>query len=152
MAYSAADARRELLDVVAAATDRVGVALAALGQAYDQLDEVAADRLERELFRPLQGAYGRAQRTHAGFAERHGLPARSFRQAAPPAASRGVKGLLAGAVDAIRAADGGLAALQDSLRPVEVGDAELRAGLADVRAALGPLPARAERLVRVFGR
>src|SRR3712207_8397736 len=57
---------------------RSGVALAALGAAYDRLDEAAADRLEEQLFRPVQAAYGRAQRTYAGFAERHGLPGRSF--------------------------------------------------------------------------
>ena len=38
MAYDTAEARQELLDDVAAATDRLGVALAALGEAYEQLD------------------------------------------------------------------------------------------------------------------
>ena len=36
--------------------------------------------------------------------------------------------------------------------PVEVGDAEVRAGIAEVRAALEPLPGRAVELSRRFGR
>jgi hypothetical protein len=36
--------------------------------------------------------------------------------------------------------------------PVEVGDAELRAGLADVRSLLAALPARAAAFMRTFGR
>ena len=44
------------------------------------------------------------------------------------------------AADAVTEADDLLADLQDSMLPVEVGDAELRAGLAEVRELLGPLP------------
>ena len=36
--------------------------------------------------------------------------------------------------------------------PVEVGDATLRAGLAEIRELVGPLPARAHELERVIGR
>jgi hypothetical protein len=36
--------------------------------------------------------------------------------------------------------------------PVEVGDAELRAGLGEVRTLLGDLPARAHEFVRTLGR
>jgi hypothetical protein len=148
MAYSTAEARQQLLDDVAAATERLGVALAALGEAYEQLDEYNAGQLEEQLFRPVQTAYGRAQRTHAGFAERHGLPRRTF--AAPPGGhpSQGVSGFVEAAVSAVVAADGMLAELQDSMRPVEVGDAELRAGLSEVRRLVGDVPARA----RAFGR
>ena len=78
MAYSTEEARVQLLDDIAHAIDELGVALAALGAAYELLDERTADQLEAELFRPVQVAYGRAQRTHAGFAERHGLPGRKF--------------------------------------------------------------------------
>ena len=70
MAYRADDARRDLLERVAEATDDLGVALAALGAAYEQLDTNTADRLEEQLFRPAQLAYGRARRVHSGFAER----------------------------------------------------------------------------------
>ena len=73
MAYATQEARQDLLDAIAEATEHIGAALAALGAAYEQLDEQSGDRLEEELFRPVQLAYGRARRTHAGFAERHGL-------------------------------------------------------------------------------
>ena len=70
-----ADAERRyvnMLDRVAEATDELSVALAALGAAYEQLDTNTADRLEEQLFRPPQLAYGRARRVHSGFAERVG--------------------------------------------------------------------------------
>jgi hypothetical protein len=152
MAYISAEARQQLLDAVAEATGEIATALAALGEAYDQLDEFAADRLEEELFRPLQAAYGRAKRTHAGFAERHGLPARALEQAPAAPSARRVPEQLARAVEAVGEADATLATLQDSMMPVEVGDAELRAGLAEVRTLLGALPGRAAALLRVLGR
>ena len=150
--YSTAEARQELLDDVALAIDDLGVALAALGAAYEQLDERTGDRLEEALFRPVQVAYGRAKRTHAGFAERHGLPARTFAGAAAGHPSQGVKGFLDTAVAATGRADLRLAELQDSLLPVEVGDAELRDGLSEVRRLVGDVPARARELTRVLGR
>jgi hypothetical protein len=152
MAYVTAEARQDLLDAIAGATDQIGIALAALGAAYEQLDEQSADRLEGELFRPVQLAYGRARRAHAGFAERHGLPGRAFEPAAPGHASQGVKGYLDAAVEAVRSADTDLATLQDSMLPVEVGDAELRAALAEVRELIGALPTRARQFVSLFGR
>lgn len=152
MAYATGEARQELLDSIAEATDHIGIALTAIGAAYEQLDEHSADRLEEQLFRPVQLAYGRARRTHAGFAERHGLPGRTFDPGGPGHASQGVKGYLDAAVDAVREADLSLSTLQDSMRPVEVGDAELRAGLADVRELIGDVPGRARRFVSTFGR
>jgi hypothetical protein len=152
MAYAASDARREMLATVASATNRLGVALAALGEAYEQLDEGTADRLEEELFRPVQVAYGRARRTHTEFAARHGMPRRNFAPGAPGAPSGGARGFVERAVDAITGADEELAALQDSMRPVEVGDAPLRAGLAEVRTIIANLPARANGILRVLGR
>ena len=38
------------------------------------------------------------------------------------------------------------------MRPVEVGDAELRAGLAEVRELIEELPERARMFMRSFGR
>jgi hypothetical protein len=38
------------------------------------------------------------------------------------------------------------------MMPVEVGDAPLRAGLAEIRELIGPLPERTAGLVRVIGR
>jgi hypothetical protein len=152
MAYDAREARQELLDTIAEAIDEIGLALAALGAAYEQLDDNSADRLEEQLFRPVQLAYGRAQRTHAGFAERNGLPGRAFEPVSAGVPSQGVKGFLDRALDAVAEADQLLAELQDSMRPVEVGDPELRAGLADVRELVGGLSARGREFVRTFGR
>jgi hypothetical protein len=152
MPYSTAEARRELLEEIAAATDEIGVALAALGEAYEVLDEHTADTLEERLFGPVQHAYGRAKRTHGEFARRVGLPGRTFAPGSPGPPSSGVKGFVDTAVRSVEAADARLGALQDSMRPVEVGDAELRAGLSEVRRLLADLPARARQIVRGIGR
>ena len=56
MAYASKEARQDLLDTIADAIDEVAVALAALGAAYEQLDERSADELEEQLFRPVQVA------------------------------------------------------------------------------------------------
>ncbi|HYM54487.1 MAG TPA: hypothetical protein VES97_03935 [Solirubrobacteraceae bacterium] len=152
MAYTTADARQQLLDSLAKAAEDLGLALTSLSEAYEQLDEQNAERLEQELFRPVQLAYGRAKRTHAEFADRHGLAGRAFETPAPGAPSRGVKGFLEGAVDAVERADAALATLQDSMLPVEVGDPPLRAGLEAVRSALDHTRAHAREFVRTLGR
>lgn len=152
MTYASADARQSLLDAVAAAADRIGAALAILGTAYEQLDDRTAERLEDELFRPVQHAYGTAKRTHADFAARHGLPGRTFAQQAGGLPSTGAKGLIERAVAEVDAADAALSELQDAMLPVEVGDAQLRAGLAEVRTLLDRLRARGRELVRTLGR
>ncbi len=153
MAYISAEARQELLETIGAAADQIGLALAALGAAYEQLDEHNADVLEEQLFRPVQAAYGRAKRTHAGFAARYGLSGRTFAPMAPPSApSHGAKGLIEIAVEAVADAVRILSDLQDSMRPVEVGDAELRAGLAAVRDLIVDERERARLLIRTIGR
>jgi hypothetical protein len=152
MAYASQEARQDLLASIAEAIDELGRALAALGDAYDQLDEHTADVLEEQLFRPAQAAYARAQRTHTGFAERHGLEGRTFEAASSGAPSRGTRAFVEEAIEAFEEADGILIELQDSMMPVEVGDAELRAGLADVRERLGVLPDRGHELLRTLGR
>lgn len=152
MAYTAAEGRHELLDRVGAAIDELSAALAALSAAYELLDERSADALEERLFGPLQAAYGRARRTHAAFAARHGAAAHAPIDVAPGAPSTGAKGFVRRAVEATGAADAILAELQDSMLPVQVGDRELRAGLGEVRELLGPLPARAREVVRTLGR
>jgi hypothetical protein len=152
MAYTNAQARQQLLESVAQAIEEIGLALASLGEAYEQLDEQNADRLEEELFRPVQMAYGRAKRTYNEFADRHALLSQTFDPASPGAPSKGVKGFLDSAVDAVGRADSTLATLQDSMLPVEVGDTELRGGLEEVRKLLGALPGRARQLVRTLGR
>lgn len=152
MAYATADARQRLLDAIAEAIEHIGCGLACLGEAYEQLDDQTADELEQELFRPVQMAYGRAKRIHAEFAGHHGLPGGIVEPTPPRARSRGVKGFLESALDAVSKADGVLAALQDSMLPVEVGDPQLRASLAEVRTLLGDLRGRARELLRTLGR
>jgi hypothetical protein len=152
MAYASQEARQDLLATVAEAIDELGRALGALGDAYDQLDERTADVLEEQLFRPAQAAYARAQRTYTGFADRHGLAVRAFEPPVTGAPSRGTRAFVEAAIEGFEAADGILAELQDSMMPVEVGDAELRAGLADVRERVGELPERGRRLLRTLGR
>lgn len=152
MAYTSAEARQELLDVFAEAIEHIGLALAALGAAYEQLDEHNADRLEAELFGPIQRAYGRAKSTYAKFADRHGMPSRSFATPSPGIPSTGAKGFIDSAVSAAAQADSELSGLQDSSLPTEVGDVELRAALTEVREQLGGVRRRARELERTLGR
>lgn len=152
MTYASTEARQELLDTIGDAVDELGVALAALGEAYEQLDERTADTLEEQLFRPVQAAYGRAKRAYAGFAGRFDLATRDFEPATRGVPSTGVKGFLASSVEAVVQADSDLIELQDSMMPVEVGDAQLRADLAAVRELLANLRARTGELLRTFGR
>jgi hypothetical protein len=152
VSYIAREARQELLDTLGDAIDEIAAALAALGEAYEQLTTAPADRLEEELFGPVQTAYGRAKKTHAGFAQRQGLPGRTFTPATPGRPSTGIRGFVDSAVASVAEADTELAELQDSMMPVEVGDPELRAGLAEVRELLGSVRGRAREFVRVLGR
>ena len=152
MSYIAGEARQELLDTLGDAIDEIAAALAALGAAYEQLSAAPADRLEEELFRPVQAAYGRAKRTHAGFAQRQGIEGRTFVPAEPGLPSTGIRGFVDDAVASAAQADATLAELQDSMMPVEVGDPELRAGLSEVRELLGAVPGRAREFVRTLGR
>ena len=152
MTYIAAEARQRLLDEIADAIDALGRALSALGAAYELLDERSADRLEDELFGPVQKAYGRGQRTHADFATRHRLPGRAFTQPSAGTASRDPRVFLERAVDAVEDAEELLVELQDSMMPVQVGDPELRAGLADVRNLVAAAQAAAPQFLRTLGR
>jgi hypothetical protein len=152
MAYTTAEARQELLDTLAEAVNELGFASASLAAAYELLDERTGDRLEEACFQPVQRAFGRAKRTHTGFATRHGLPRAAFeaQQAGPP--SQGAAAFVTRAVEAVGAADATLAGLQDSMLPVEAGDAELRAGLTSVREPLGGVPVAAREFLRTLGR
>jgi hypothetical protein len=152
MAYPAGEARGQLLEDVAAAADQLALALASLGEAYEELDERTADELEEQLFRPTQSAYGRLRRTHSEFAARHGLPGRDFASSSGGLHSGDPRVYVERAVEAIEQADQALAELQDSMLPVEVGDRELRAGLSQARETIAELPARARRLMRTQGR
>lgn len=151
MSYSTADAREQVLDELASAIEHLGTAVARLGEAYELMDEQTADRLEEQLFRPLQAAYGAARRTQAEFAARYGLGGRELGQPSPGLPT-GPRQEIDRAADEIRTADETIAALQDSMLPVEVGDTELRAGLSRTRELIDPLPARAREIVRTLGR
>ncbi len=155
MTYSSDEGRRELLEATAEAAEAIGAALTAVGEAYELVDEDTADRVESELFGPVQAAYGRAKRSHAEFAERHGLAPQPFAAASdphPPPPSAGAAGYVEHAVETAQHADDILSELQDSMLPVEVGDPELRAAIADVRTRLAEVPVRAGGLLRTLGR
>jgi hypothetical protein len=151
MSFTTAEGRRQVLDDLAEGTEQIGAALAALGEAYERVDEQTGDRLEEQLFRPVQAAYGRAKRTHSEFATRTSMRVGAFADPDPglPSAPRDE---IARAVDQIQLADGTLGSLQDSMLPVEVGDPELRAGIAEVRSLIAPVPVRARELLRTLGR
>jgi hypothetical protein len=152
VAYTSAEGRQELLDSLAAVIEDIGLALADLGAAYEQLDERNADRLEEELFGPVQVAYGRAKSAHAQFAQRHGLTSRTFEAPAAGLPSTGAKGFIDNAVATVAQADGGLAALQDSPVAAEVSDVELRTAIRNVRELLDGVRQRARDLTRTLGR
>jgi hypothetical protein len=152
MTYTTVEARQKILSDMAIATEQIAVSMAALGEAYEQLDEHAADVLEEQLFRPVQQAYGRIQRTYSEFAGRSGLPGRSFAPSTPGPQSQSIQTLIDRAVLASGEADQTIAELQDSMLPVEVGDTQLRAGLSQAREALAAVPVRARALTRTVGR
>lgn len=152
MAYTSESARAQLLDQLAVAVDQLASALGALGEAYEEVDEHTADLLEQHMFRPVQGAYGRARRTHSEFAQRHHLSSRTF-DAAPPGAHSGDPRVhLERAIDATERADQIVAEMQDSMLPVEVGDRELRDGLTETRELIASVPGYGRQLLRTIGR
>ena len=153
MAYVTQEARQHLLETVAEAIDELQIAVAALGAAYEQLDDDSADRMEDALFRPTQTALGRAKRTYSGFAERHGLTVTPQpEQTTGVMPSAGARGYLERAAETAAEAELILSELQDSMMPVEVGDTELRAGLAEVRETVGRVRLNAREFARTFGR
>lgn len=152
MPYASADARQRLLDTLAEAIDELAFALAALGEAYEQLDDTNAERLEDGVFRSVQLAFGRARRTHSEFAARHGLTAHTPAAASAGLPSAGAAGFVDQAVAAVSEANSAIGELQDADQTLEVGDAELRAGLATVREQLDGVAQQARELTRTLGR
>jgi len=152
MTYTAEEGRRQILDALVAAADEIALALAELSEAYEHLDEQAAERLEDGLFGPVQTAYGRAKRAHDDFAGRSGLPAHMFATPVQVAPSAAPRQSIERALEALVRADLGLAGLQDSMLPVEVGDAELRKGLAEVRELAERVRPQGRELIRTLGR
>ncbi len=152
MAITQQAARQQILDDLSGAIDQIALAVASLGEAYDQLSVDSADRLEAELFRPAQKALGRARRTLDGFGRRVALSGRDLEAQSPGLKSQGAKLLTEKAVTSAEEADRSIAALQDSMLPIESGDAELRAGLAAVRELLDEVPIAAREFLRTLGR
>lgn len=152
MPYASADARRELLVEVERAADHLSVALADLSEAFELLDDSSAERLEADLFGPVQAAYGRIRRTHGEFARRYKLDDGAFATAARGAPGRGIKAFLDDAAKEVQEADMTLSTLQDSMLPVELGDPELRGGLAQVRELIGSFQTRVREFERTLGR
>jgi hypothetical protein len=83
---------------------------------------------------------------------RRGLAPPAAQEASPGAPSQGARGLIDNAVAALADAARHLAELQDTMLPIEVGDAELRAGLAEVRELVEATPTRAREFLRTLGR
>lgn len=152
MAITAAEAREQIATDLASAIDEVALAQACLGEAFERLAVTSADRLEAELFRPTQRAFGRSKRTYLRFAEQHGLATRGFDTSPPGPRSQGARDLIETALTAAGNADGLLAELQDSMLPIEFGDAELRSGIAEARASLGELAPASRTFLRGLGR
>jgi hypothetical protein len=151
MSYTTAEGRERILTDLAQAAAQLELALSYLSDAYELVDVNLADRLEEQLFSPLQASFARARRTHSEFARRTGV-ATSGDGLGAGHRPHDARGLIEGAADAIEQADHWIAELQDSMLPVEVGDPELRAGLSDTRSLMAPVPGRARDLVRTLGR
>ncbi len=153
MAYSTSEGRDELLGGLAEAIGMLGAALESLSAAYDQLDDLAGERLEEGLFSSVQRAYGLSMRTYAGFAGRRpDIASAGPESPAAATTSRDTRELITAASEAASRADSALAGLQDKPVLIEVGDAELRAGLASIREAVSAVPGQAREFLRTLGR
>ena len=146
------ESRERILGDLAAAGDQLALASACLSEAYELLTIAPADRLEAELFAPVQKAFGRCKRTASQFAERVGMETVAAEPQLAGRPSQGVRSFVDRAVAASGEADLILAELQDSMLPIEAGDPELRSGLAEVRGLLTGLPTKAREFVRTLGR
>lgn len=152
MAITRQEAVEQILTDLGTAIERNALALACLGAAFETLTTAPGERLEDELYRPVQRAYGRGKRAHAQFAERTGSPAATFDLPDAGVASQGARAFVERAVVAAANADRALSELQDTMLPIEFGDADLRAGLAEMRELLAPLPVAAREFLRTLGR
>jgi hypothetical protein len=152
MSFTNEEGRRQLLDEVGGAVDELALALACLSEAYEALDEDTADRLELEMFRPVQAAYGRARRARSEFADRYRVRDGDSGGAPATVGVQDARRYIERAVEAAEAADQRIAELQDSMLPIDVGDPEVRAGLSETRTLIADVPAHGRRLLRTLGR
>jgi hypothetical protein len=152
VAYTNTEGREQLMALLGEAVEQLSGSLASLGDAYEQVDDQTADRLEESLFGPVQRAYGRAKKTYTDFAGRHGVPPREFEETGPPPTAHSARDLIEAAAEAAGEADHTLQQLQDEPALLEVGDVELRSGVAGVREAVGVVPQQTRELLRTLGR
>jgi hypothetical protein len=152
MSFTTAEGRHQLLDEVSAAIAQLATSIACLTEAYEALDEDTGDRLEEQIFRPVQAAYGRARRARAEFAERYGLQNGRSEPTPPTVGVHDPRTHIERALEAVQAADHGIAELQDSMLPVDVGDPEIRAGLSETRSLIAEVPAHTRQILRTLGR
>ncbi len=152
MTFTTAEARDRIIGDLEAAEEELAFAVASLGEAFEALPETSGDRLEGELFRPVQKAYARTKRTRTGFAQRvsRETDEPTAKPLGPP--SQGAKGFVQQAAASAGQADLILSELQDSMMPVEGGDAELRASLSEIRELLAPVRSSAGAFLRTLGR
>ena len=152
MAFTTREAHEQIVNELGWAVGQIALASECLSDAYEELDVTTADRLEEELYRPLQRAFGRAKRTLVDFAAQTGLEPSEGEpdSAGPPRLT--VKQKIERAL--ALAADGGqrIAELQDSDMAIASANAELRAGLAETRRLLAELCSRGPSFLRSFGR
>ncbi len=146
------EARDRIIGDLESAEEELGLAVACLGEAFEALPEGSADRLETELFRPVQKAYVRTKRTRTGFSQRVAQTTDEPEPKAPGPPSQGAKGFVEQGVQAAAQADLILTDLQDSMMPVEGGDPELRAGISEVREQLSGISGGARRFLSSLGR
>lgn len=147
-----AEARARIAGDLAGAAELLAAAASSLGEAYERLDAATADRLEDELYAPVQRASGRARRALGQFCERFEIESREI--AAPSAAAGGhdARALIDRAIAAVADASHTLAGLQDSGHPIEAGDAELRRAITEIRELADGVPAKARQFQRSLGR
>ena len=152
MTFTTREARDRIIGDLEAAEEELGRAVASLGEGFELLPEGSGDRLETELFRPVQKAYARTKRTRTSFAQRvsQETDEPGVRPPGPP--SQGAKGFIQDASEAVGQANLILSELQDSMMPVEGGDAALRAAIAEVRELLAPIDPASRAFLSTLGR
>ncbi|MDQ3729959.1 MAG: hypothetical protein M3355_10265 [Actinomycetota bacterium] len=152
MAFTTVEARDRIIGDLEAAEEELGLAVACLGEAFELLATGSADRLEDDLFRPVQKAYVRTKHTRIAFATRVAQDTDEPATKPPGPPSQGAKGFVEQATSAASQADLILSELQDSMMPVEGGDPELRASLSEIRELIGPVHTSSRQFLGTLGR
>ncbi len=152
MAITREESQEQIIEALGLAIEHIALAVECLGEAFEQLSDSEGERLEADLFGPVQKGYGRARRTRDGFAQRVGMRPGPLTDLIPGPRSQGAKSFVERAEEAAGEADRAIAELQDTMLPIEAGDPELRAGLAEVREQLAGVPVAAREFLRTLGR